>query len=811
MSFLRLAWLPCFLLCLVSVGSAQGRVIVLGFDGADARLTQKMMASGELPHMSKLAEQGTFAPLESTNPAESAAGWAALNTGVGPVENGVASFIVRSLEGGGVEPATGHVHIENVAYSELEHQGIFKRTVAGTEHRTLILGGFLIALVLVWVLFRVLFGMGNRAALMVSVLLASAMGAGLHRAKSYMDLEIVDVFHNKVEADGFWDYAARAGVPSVVLDAALSFGRETPEGARVLGGLGLPDVVGAVSGSWSIFTDDALLGSPQPEGENAGSTQSGSMYVLSDFNGVLQGEIYGPVHAGHRASVLTELQDLLKELEGAGSMGYKEKGALDERLRQVEREASAFGLSETGEPVGAVSNTARTTLPILIERGDGEITLTLGSDKPQVIQEGEWSSWFHLDFEINPMVNAKAITRARLNSAADPLELYVHTFEIDPASPLEWQPVSQPVGFAKEAADWIDGPYETLGWSCMTNQLKDRRLDTSVFLEDIEFTMDWRRRLTAAAMKQDDWRLLYSVYSTTDRVQHMMYRHYDEEHPGHDADAAATRVRFFGEDTPFSQAIPSIYKQMDARVGEVMAAMEPDDVLYLCADHGFTSFRRQVYLNNLLHDAGYLVLKENVRAADGGTPLGFVDWSKTRAYSLGLGMVYLNLKGREPEGIVDPENARALLQDIQRDLMTARDSGPLDAAWDKPEAPVADTEILWDTYPGDWKGTEYPCADLMVGFAEYYRIAWGGVMGGMALKDTESGVVGGSPYKDNMNSWSGDHASNDPNLVTGIFFSSEKLELPSDGVSVMHLAPTILNSLGVPIPESLRFAPLSKE
>ncbi len=811
MSFSRLLWFALCLFCLLASGWGQGRVIVLGFDGADARLTRQMMDAGDLPHMAKLAEQGTFAPLQSTNPAESAAGWAALNTGVGPEQNGVASFIVRSLEGEQVVPATGHVRIEDVAYKDLDHQGLFKRWIAGTERMPLILGGVLVSLLALWLLFRILFGMGKLAAFLMAGILAGALGAGLHRAKQYMDIQIVDVFHNEVVADGFWDYAGRAGVPSVVLDAALSFGREATEGTRVLGGLGLPDVVGAVSGNWSIFTDDPLLGSPQPAGENAGSTQSGSLYVLRDINGTLLGDIYGPVHAGQRASVLSELEALLLELEDAGSMGYKEKGALDERLRQVEREASAFGLNDQGESGGRVSNTARTKLPIKIERGEGEVTVTLGADDPQTIREGEWSSWFHLEFEINPMVSAKAITRVRLNSAAEPMELYVHTFEIDPDSPLEWQPVSQPPGFAKEAAGWIDAPYETLGWSCMTNQLKDRRLDTRVFLEDIEFTMDWRRRLTAAAMEQDDWRLLYSVYSTTDRVQHMMYGHFDEQHPGHDPETAAQSVSFFGKPTTFAQAIPAIYKQMDERVGEVMQAMAPDDVLYLCADHGFTSFRRQVYLNNLLHEAGYLVLKEDVRASDGGSSLGFVDWSKTQAYSLGLGMVYLNLKGREPQGIVEPTEARALLEKIQEDLLRAQDFGPEESPWDEATQPVADVEILWDTYPGEWQGKQYPCADLMVGFAEYYRIAWGGVMGGMALKDTDQGAVAGNAYRDNLNPWSGDHASNSPDLVTGIFFSNKKLKLPESGVSVMHLAPTILNSLNVPLPDSLRLAPLTAE
>ncbi|MEM8710489.1 MAG: alkaline phosphatase family protein, partial [Planctomycetota bacterium] len=61
-----------------------GRVLVVGFDGADWRKTEELMGAGELPNMKKLMEAGTAGPLVSTNPAESAAGWAAINTGANP-------------------------------------------------------------------------------------------------------------------------------------------------------------------------------------------------------------------------------------------------------------------------------------------------------------------------------------------------------------------------------------------------------------------------------------------------------------------------------------------------------------------------------------------------------------------------------------------------------------------------------------------------------------------------------------------------------------------------------------------------------
>lgn len=792
-----------------SASSSQGRVIVLGFDGADARTTQRMMEAGELPNLARLAAQGTFAPLRSTHPAESAAGWAALNTGVGPTENGVASFIVRSTADGRITPREGHVRIESVPLSEVENLPWITGLLAGSPPWVMALGlGIGATLVLFLAAWR-LFAMPPLFAWTFALASGIVIGWGVQRGQRYAQVDIPDVFRSRVHADGFWEHAARAGVPSIVLDAALSFDRPHVEGARVLGGLGLPDATGAINGTWSVYTDDPLLGGPMPEGEPAGTTGSGRVYLLRDVRGRLQGELYGPVHAERRQRVLDEWRALADEAENAQGLGWEEKGRLNESLRRIEREAAAFAMTREGDSLGGASNAARTNLPLVLEPLEGEsgdaVALTLG-EQTQTLRVGQWSDWYELTFEINPLLSVPTITRARLNSL-EPLELYVGTFEIDPARPLPWQPVSQPVGFAAEAAEWIDAPYETLGWSCMTNQLKDRRLSPEVFLEDIEFTMGWRRALTLAALERDDWRLLFSVFSTTDRVQHMMYRFHDPEHPGHDPELAERTVEFFGEPTRFADTIPAIYRQMDARVGEVLERMRPEDTLILCADHGFTSFRRQVFLNNLLLELGYLALRPGVQVSDGRLPLAFVDWSRTRAYSLGLGMVYLNLQGREPEGIVEPEEARGVLEALQRDLLAIEDTGPdehsLSAPWTTARRPIQSAPIAWDLYPGDWQSDQYPCADLVVGLGEYYRVAWGGVMGGIALEAEGDLVVGGSAYKDNLNPWSGDHASNDPDLVTGIFFHSRKLDLPPEGLNVMHVAPTVLHALQVPSPNGL--------
>jgi predicted AlkP superfamily phosphohydrolase/phosphomutase len=260
-------------------------------------------------------------------------------------------------------------------------------------------------------------------------------------------------------------------------------------------------------------------------------------------------------------------------------------------------------------------------------------------------------------------------------------------------------------------------------------------------------------------------------------------------------------VQFFGKQIPLSECIEEVYRQMDARVGEVMQRLEPSDTLMLCADHGFTSFRRQMDVNGWLIEEGFLALKDGASKRDGSSPFGYVDWSRTKAYSLGLGMVYLNLEGREPLGIVSQEDARSVLEDIAARAVAATDGA---------NSVVRDAEIVWDKYPGEWKSKDYPCSDLMLGFDEFYRAGWNTVTGGVRLIERDGELGPGPVYRDNTNPWSGDHAGNSPSLVTGIFFSNKKVSVPDGGVSVLHIAPTVLDALGVPIPDALDLGPLQR-
>ena len=142
------------------------------------------------------------------------------------------------------------------------------------------------------------------------------------------------------------------------------------------------------------------------------------------------------------------------------------------------------------------------------------------------------------------------------------------------------------------------------------------------------------------------------------------------------------------------------------------------------------------------------------------------------------------------------------LEEIRDRFLAARDEGR-----------VVGTRatIIPDAYQGDyeWGSADYPCADLMLGFAEYYRVSWNSVGGDLPLTTVDGKVVPKPVYSSNKNPWSGDHASNDPNVVSGIFFCNRKVESVDGTFSVMDIAPTVLDRVGATIPAYLARPPLT--
>jgi hypothetical protein len=265
-----------------------------------------------------------------------------------------------------------------------------------------------------------------------------------------------------------------------------------------------------------------------------------------------------------------------------------------------------------------------------------------------------------------------------------------------------------------------------------------------------------REKLIAEEVAKDGWRLFMSVESTPDRVQHMMYQFHDREHPKYKADAASARARFGGEDIALSDAIPAAYRQMDRLVGEVLEKnVRPGDTLIVCSDHGFQSFRRGWNLNNWLAEKGYLATRELTDRNYGGY-LAFVDWSKTRAYAVGLGTIFLNLRGRGATGSSTPPAHR-------RSSTRSREG----SAGDEGRRPRRRPRRLPDgnDSPGPYQDLE---GDLMVGCEAGYRVGWSTTTAGCGSSPGRTAPPGSRTFdRGQHEQLVGDHVSVAKDLVPG--------------------------------------------
>jgi predicted AlkP superfamily phosphohydrolase/phosphomutase len=164
-----------------------------------------------------------------------------------------------------------------------------------------------------------------------------------------------------------------------------------------------------------------------------------------------------------------------------------------------------------------------------------------------------------------------------------------------------------------------------------------------------------------------------------------------------------------------------------------------------------------------------------------------VDWSRTRAYSIGLTGLFLNLRGREASGIVAPgAEAAALKREIMGKLGGLRDPGH-DAVGIRE---AFDTATLYD---GPYTGN---APDLLIGYNAGYRISWDGA----------TGVVSGPVFSDNTKPWSGDHCI-DPRLVPGVFFCNRPVDAAEP--ALVDIAPTALRLFGVEPPAYMDGRPLA--
>ena len=504
----------------------------------------------------------------------------------------------------------------------------------------------------------------------------------------------------------FWAYLTENGIPATVIKIPTNFPVEETA-TRAISGMGTPDVVDSF-GLFTYYTSD-----PDEEIENL---SGGELIHLRLNNWKTTEYLYGP--------------------------------------------GNSFKPNEPG----------RTKVPFTVHVDPTEKVIRFDiDDQLHVVQEGEFSDWVKVRFELIPGVASVAgITRFLVKQVHPHLQLYVQPINVDPedqAAPVTW-----PAELGGEIAKHI-GPFWTKGLPADTKAFDLKIFRDEDYVKQADLILQDRINLfdyewaNFATQKSG---LFYFYVSSTDQDAHMLWRNMDKTHPMHAE-----------SDPRFADYIPHMYERMDKLVGKVLPAIDDKTLLIVCSDHGFAPFGRQFHLNTWLRDNGYLKLKDEAKSKE-RTSTDDVNWDETVAYGIGFNGLYLNMQGREERGIVSPEKAPELAARISSELEGIVDS-------DTSERPIHKVYPRDSIYSGDIT-PEMP--EMLVGYTPGYRCANDSVLG-----ETVKSIIDLNPW-----AWAGDH-SMAAELVPGSLFISRSISNSSP--NILDLPVTILDFFGFEKPPQM--------
>ena len=631
------------------------QLIILGFDGMDPRLCERLMNQGRLPRLAQLREAGGYRPLGTSIPPQSPVAWSNFITGADAGVHGIFDFIHRN-------PA-----------KQCEPYYSAAETIHSED--------------------------------------------GWEVGKHKLPLTFWPFSHNptrtllKRNGIPFWDYLDEAGVSIRLYDIPSNYPPSPSHHGHMccLAGMGVPDLLGGY-GTYQHFASDTI-----------------------------------------------------RLLEEPG--GYRKPLSFQDNFAR----SSLIGPENT-----ALAKPVKSSVPFQIYRHPQEPSVRIElQDQVLVLKEGEWSDWCKVDYELEmppflPNTHVSGICRFYLQQVRPTFRLYVTPINIDPSDPGD-QRITEPPEFITDLSKSL-GLFYTSGFQEDHKALSNRVFQDEEYLEQARYVLNERMQLLHYAMENYRDGLLFFYFSSTDLQAHMFWWEGDEPHP----------VRSLERARRFNSVIEDLYIEADKVVGSVVDRYGPKATILVMSDHGFCNFRRQFNVNTWLRDQGYLGPSDCRSLLNPG--LGrLVDWTKTRAYGLGLNGLYVNLRGRERDGIVEPSDRDVLLEEIRGKLLTVRD--PLDG-----QPVIAEVYRSDKVYSGPFAATG---PDLIIGYHRGYRASWATTLG-----DLEAEVI-----SKNDSAWSADHCIA-ADQVPGVIFSNRRIV--HDAPSLIDLAPTILEYFAVPVPETMK-------
>ena len=668
----RLIWRAVFRRRAAARGRVK-RVVILGLDGLDYGLTQRLLGEGKLPHLAALRDRGCFRPLASTLPPISPVAWSSFQTGVNPGKHAIFDFLTP-------DPRTYQPKLSSVEIRP--------------PRRSLRLGK-------------------------LRVPLGKADVRLLRKSKP------------------FWNVLSEYGVFNCILRVPITFPAERLRGVQ-LSAMCVPDLRGT-QGMFSHYTTR-----PPQAGEKTG----GEVHAVVREGNTLRAELIGPPHPLDPARGHLKLPFTVSIHDNGPSTRAPRKSVL-----------SSFAPRKN---VPSRSESRQNAIP--------SATLRIGGAKYELRPE-QYTDWVQVRFRIVPGMNVYGVCKFLLLQTAPEFDLYVTPINIDPENPA--MPIGYPAVFPVYLAK-RQGAFATLGLAEDTWALNEHVLNDEHFLQQcVDFDRE-REAMFFDGLDKVQRGVCVCVFDGTDRMQHMFWRYLDEDHPARPKDVPA----------PFRQVIEDLYRRMDDLVGRTVEKCGGDGtMLMVLSDHGFNTFRRGIDLNRWLEENGYLVVDDERRHEE---HLGGVDWSRTRAFAVGLTGIFLNIKDKYSQGIVAKDGeAESLRQEIVERL----------AALVDPQTGAKAVKRAYNAqhaYRGPYKDQ---APDVIVGYERGYRVSWEAAIGRTTRQ----------VFHDNTKAWSGDHCV-DPSVVPGVLFCDRPIETKNP--RLLDIGPTVLDLFGIEVPEYMDGKPL---
>jgi len=450
--------------------------------------------------------------------------------------------------------------------------------------------------------------------------------------------------------------------------------------------------------------------------------------------------------------------------EGMAAVELVKARRIDGALKARIKGPDSFRLNKRGKrtlPSGV-------TVKIFPDEKNNQALIRLGG-RDYFLKAGEWSDWITLELEMMPMVNVSGIVRMFLRSVRGDVNLYVSPLNIDPKDPA--LPITTPDGLSEDIAGDL-GLFYTQGFPEDYAAYKNDSLGHDEFIAQAKIAEN--ERIAVYKYEMDRFKragrgVYFCYFGTTDIPTHMLWYHQDPKHPMYDPKVSPK----------YANAIRDFYKDMDALAGYAMDTLGDEVTYIIMSDHGFSPFYRAFNLNTWLIENGYMYLVDMFK---GYSDEFFenVDMDYSRAYAIGLNGLYINLKGREGRGVVEPGEKDGLVRELISRLSEVRD--PKNGQ--KVFAGVYDAR---DIYSGEFAEN---APDIVLGYAYGYRVS----------DQTALGEAPKELIEDNMDRWSGDHCM-DPGVVPGILFTNRKTD--KEEPALIDLAPTILAEFGIETPDDM--------